>query len=46
MTKKAKEHFESNLDNILLDNSTNSKTYWKIMKMLINCIPPLRKTFR
>jgi hypothetical protein len=46
MKKKAKENFESNLDNILLDNSTNPKTYWKIMKMLIksnkgsNCIPP------
>ena len=44
---------ESNLDNILLDNSTNPtnpKTYWKIMKMLIksnkgsNCIPPIRNT--
>ena len=50
MKKKAKENFESNLDKILLDNSTNPKTYWKIMKMLIkpnkgsNCIPPLRKT--
>ena len=50
MKKKAKENFESNLDNILLDNSTNPKTYWKIMKMLIksnkgsNCIPPLRNT--
>ena len=42
MKKKAKEN--------LLDNSTNPKTYWKIMKMLIksnkgsNCIPPLRNT--
>ena len=50
MKKKAKENFESNFDNILLDNSTNPKTYWKIMKMLIksnkgsNCIPPLRNT--
>ena len=50
MKKKVKEYFESNLDNILLDNSTNPKTYWKIMKMLIksnkgsNCIPPLRNT--
>ena len=35
MKKKAKENFESNLDNILLDNSTNPKAYWKIMKMLI-----------
>jgi hypothetical protein len=50
MKKKAKENFESNLDNILLDNSTNRKIYWKIMKILIksnkgsNCIPPLRNT--
>ena len=50
MKKKAKENFESKLDNILLDNSTNPKTYWKIRKMLIksnkgsNCIPPLRNT--
>jgi hypothetical protein len=35
MKKKAKENFESNLDNIVLDNSTNPKTYWKIMKMLM-----------
>jgi hypothetical protein len=28
MKKKAKENFESNLDNILLDISTNPKTYW------------------
>ena len=47
MKKKAKENFESNLDNILFDNSTNPKIYWKIMKILIksnkgsNCIPPL-----
>jgi hypothetical protein len=50
MKNKAKENFESNLDNIFLDNSTNPKTYWKIMKMLIkfskgsNCIPPLPNT--
>jgi hypothetical protein len=50
MKKKAKEDIESKLDNILLNNSTNLKTYWKIMKMLIksnkgsNCIPPLRNT--
>ena len=35
MKKKAKENFGSKLDNILLDNSTNPKTHWKIMKMLI-----------
>jgi hypothetical protein len=47
MNKIAKENFENKLDNILLENSSNPKTYWKIMKMLIksnkgnNCIPPL-----
>jgi hypothetical protein len=47
MKKKAKENFESNLDNILFDNSTNPTIYWKIMKILIksnkesNCIPSL-----
>ena len=47
MKKRAKEKFESNLDNIILDNANNSKTYWKIMKMLIKStkgsanIPPL-----
>ena len=48
MKKIAKENFENNLDYILLENASNPKTYWKIMKMLIkskkgsNCIPPLR----
>jgi hypothetical protein len=47
MKKIAKENFENILDHILLENSSNPKTYWKIMKMLIksnkgnNCIPPL-----
>ena len=50
MSKTAKENFENNLDYILLENSSNPKTYWKIMKMLIksnkgsNCIPPLRNS--
>ena len=50
MNKIAKENFENNLDHILLENSSNPKTYWKIMKMLIksnkgnNCIPPLRNS--
>jgi hypothetical protein len=35
MKKIAKENFENNLDHILLKNSSNPKTYWKIMKMLI-----------
>jgi hypothetical protein len=35
MNKIAKENFENNLDYILLENSSNPKTYWKIMKMLI-----------
>jgi hypothetical protein len=33
MKKKAKENFESDLDNILLANLTNPKSYWKIMKI-------------
>jgi hypothetical protein len=39
---------EQNLDNIILENISNPKTYWKIMKMLIksnkgcNNIPPLQ----
>ena len=50
MNKIAKENFENKLDNILLENSSNPKTYWKSMKMLIksikgsNCIPPLRNS--
>ena len=50
MKKIAKENFENNLDYILLENSSNPKTYWKTMKMLIksnkgsNCIPPLRNS--
>ena len=35
MKKAAKEKFEKNLDNIILQNVSNPKTYWKIMKMLI-----------
>jgi Holliday junction resolvasome RuvABC ATP-dependent DNA helicase subunit len=35
MKKIAKEKFENNLDNFLLNNSSNPKMYWKIMKMLI-----------
>jgi hypothetical protein len=48
LKKIAKEHFEENLDNIILENISNSKTYWKIMKMLIKSnkgcsnIPPLQ----
>jgi hypothetical protein len=50
MSKIAKENFENNLDYILFENSSNPKTYWKIMKMLIksnkgsNCIPPLKNS--
>ena len=50
MKKIAKENFENNLDYILLENSSNPKTYWKIMKMLIksnkgsNCVSPLRNS--
>ncbi|XP_063408362.1 uncharacterized protein LOC134691483 [Mytilus trossulus] len=48
MKKVAKEKFESNLDHIILNNVSNTKTYWTIMKMLIksnngsNNIPPLQ----
>jgi hypothetical protein len=34
MKKIAKEKFENNLDNLLLNNSSNPKMYWKIMKMI------------
>ena len=48
LKKAAKEKFENNLDNFILENVTNPKAYWKIMKMLIkstkgsNSIPPLQ----
>ena len=48
LKKIAKEHVEQNLDNIILENISNPKTYWKIMKMLIKSnkgcsnIPPLQ----
>ena len=35
LRKIAKENFEINLDNIILENASNNKTYWKIMKMLL-----------
>jgi hypothetical protein len=38
MKKIAKEKFENNLDNFLLNNSSNPKMYWKIMKMLIKSL--------
>jgi hypothetical protein len=47
MNKIAIENFENNLNYFVLENSSNPKTYWKIMKMLIKsnkgstCIPPL-----
>ena len=46
--KTAKEHFEQYLDTLILENISNPKTYWKIMKMLIKSnkgysnIPPLQ----
>ena len=48
LKKTAKEHFEQNLDTLMLENISNPKTYWKIMKMLIKSnkgcsnIPPLQ----
>ena len=48
LKKIAKENFEINLDNIILENVSNNKTYWKIMKMLLKSnkgsgnFPPLQ----
>ena len=48
LKKTAKEHFEQNLDTLIIENISNPKTYWKIMKMLIKSnkgysnIPPLQ----
>jgi hypothetical protein len=41
-------HENGALDNIILENSSNNKTYWKIMKMLLELnkgsanFPPLQ----
>jgi hypothetical protein len=35
LKKIAKENFKINLDNIILENASNNKTYWKIMKKLL-----------
>jgi hypothetical protein len=35
LKRNAKENFEKNLDTIILENASNSKEYWKLMKMLI-----------
>jgi hypothetical protein len=48
LKKIAKENFEINFDNIILENVSNNKTYWKIMKMLLKSnkgsgnFPPLQ----
>jgi hypothetical protein len=48
LKRNAKENFEKNLDNIILENVSNSKEYWKLMKMLIKSnkpsynLPPLK----
>jgi hypothetical protein len=48
LKKIAKDNFEINLDNIILENASNNKTYWKIMKMLLKSnkgsgkFPPLQ----
>ena len=49
LKKIAKENFRINLDNIILENASNNKTYWKIMKKLLKSnkdlvISPLFKT--
>ena len=44
----AKENFEINLDTTILENASNSKEYWILMKMLIKSnkpsynLPPLK----
>ena len=40
LKRNAKEHFENNLDTIILENVSNSKEYWKLMKMLIKSSKP------
>jgi hypothetical protein len=49
LKKTAKEHFEQNLDTLILENISNPKTYWKIMKMLIKsnkgCSKRIRSRF-
>ena len=48
LKRNAKENFEKNLDTIILENASNSKEYWKLMKMLIKSnkpsynLPPLK----
>jgi hypothetical protein len=48
LKKIVKENFEIHLDNIILENASSSKTYWKIMKMLLKSnkrsgnFPPLQ----
>jgi hypothetical protein len=32
LKRNAKENFEKNLDTIILENASNSKEYWKLMK--------------
>jgi hypothetical protein len=38
MKKIAKEKFENNLDNFLLNNSSNPKMYWSIISFSVICI--------
>jgi hypothetical protein len=48
LKRNANENFEKNLDTIILENVSNSKEYWKLMKMLIKSnkpsynLPPLK----
>ena len=48
----AKENFEINLDTTILENASNSKEYWILMKMLIKSnkpsynLPPLKNIGR
>ena len=40
LKRNANEHFENNLDTIILENVSNSKEYWKLMKMFIKSSKP------
>jgi hypothetical protein len=40
LKRNAKENSEKNLDTIILENASNSKEYWKLMKMLIKSNKP------
>ena len=40
LKRNAKGNFQNNLDTIILENASNSKEYWKLMKTLIKSNKP------